>query len=182
MIVSIDDKSCFDLCVAALKKGEVVILPTDTIYGFSGIVPVTEEKIRKIKHCPSEKKMIQLISKPEDVYKYSDQVIPKAFFDLWPARLTLVVRAKNKNDTIAFRCPDNKWLQNLITAVEMPIYSSSTNISGGANLKTISEIANTFEDKVSLIVDAGELNGLASTVVDLSFDEPMILRRGSLAL
>lgn len=182
MIIKIDDPSCFKLCIDTLKAGHVVILPTDTIYGFSGIVPITNEKILQIKNRESSKPMIQLIGNPNDVYKYTDQIIPKTFFNLWPGALTLIVKAKNEKDTIGFRCPDSKWLRDLIITVGYPLYSSSVNISGTQNLKNISQIAKAFEYKVSLIVDAGELNGLPSTLVDLTHDEPMILRRGCLDL
>lgn len=182
MIIAVNKASCFDKTVDALKKGKVLILPTDTIYGFSGIVPDTEAKILKVKNRPSEKKMIQLIAKPADIYRYTDQVIPNAFFDKWPAALTLIVKSKDGSGTTAFRCPGYQWLRDVIEAVGKPLFSSSVNISGAANLSTVSEIACTFERKVSFIVDAGDLPGAASTVVDLTLDEPMILRRGSVAI
>ncbi|MEL3909142.1 MAG: L-threonylcarbamoyladenylate synthase [Treponemataceae bacterium] len=182
MILKIDDPRCFSESVKALKNKKIVILPTDTIYGFSGVVPETKQKILKIKKSVAEKKMIRLIAKPEDIYKFTDQIIPSPFFSLWPAALTLIVLAKNSSSKIAFRCPSNKWLRDLIEAVGVPIFSSSVNLSGSENLKTIPKIAKVFERKVKLIVDAGELTGLASTVVDLTLDQPMILRRGSVEI
>lgn len=182
MLIKIDDADCFTRCVHALQAGKVLILPTDTIYGFSGIVPDTESKILKIKKRPAEKKMIQLIAKPEDVYKYTAQVIPPTFFKLWPAPLSLIVKAKNSDETIAFRCPDKKWLRDLIEAVGTPLYSSSVNISGKKSLTSIAEIYKTFKHTVPIIVNAGDEPAIASTVVDLTLDEPMILRRGSLSL
>ena len=145
-------------------------------------MPDAAEKILEIKKRPKDKKMIQLIAKPEDIYKYTDQHIPDTFFKLWPAPLTLIVKSKSHSDTIAFRCPDNKFLRELIEQLAVPIYSSSVNISGSEALNTVKDIAKVFEKKVKLIVDAGEIRALASTVVDLSLDEPMILRRGSLEL
>lgn len=182
MILKINDSDCFQKCVDALRSEQVVILPTDTIYGFSGIVPSTKDKIMKIKNRPSPKKMIQLIAKPEDVYKYTNQIIPDVFFNLWPAALTLIVRAKTGKDTIGFRCPRFKWLNDLIEAVGTPIFSSSVNISGSENLNNIAKIAEAFEKSVALIIDAGDKTAAPSTVVDLTLDEPMILRRGSLEI
>lgn len=182
MIISKNDDSCFAKCVEALQQAKVIIIPTDTIYGLSGIVPETEQLIFDIKRRPPEKKMIRLIAHPEDVYKYTDQIIPKAFFKKWPGALTLVVKAKHENTTIAFRCPDNEWLTQLIDAVGKPIYSSSANISNHRQPETISEIKRIFEKKVALIVDDGDKKGLASTVVDLTYDQPLILRRGSVAI
>lgn len=182
MIIPIDKEYCFRETVEALKKGKVLILPTDTIYGFSGIVPETESKILKIKNRSAEKKMIRLLAKPEDIFQYTDQSISDAFFYKWPSALTLIVRSKDGTGTTAFRCPGYQWLREVIEAVGQPIFSSSVNLSGSSNLQTVREIADTFGRKVSFIVDAGELAGAASTVVDLTLDEPMILRRGSVEI
>ena len=70
--------------IDVLSKGEIAILPTDTVYGFSGIVDLpgnlafnTDDKIRKIKGRDEKKPLIQLISKPEEVYLFTDIKIPE---------------------------------------------------------------------------------------------------------
>ena len=73
-----------------------MIIPTDTVYGFSGIVDSSEHFntdaiIRKIKGREEYKPFIQLIAAPEDIVKYTDDVVPKKLLDCWPGPLTIIV-------------------------------------------------------------------------------------------
>ena len=112
-------KSDFDSikkCADSLKNAQVVIIPTDTVYGFSAIVDdesKTKEKIQKIKGRGDEKPFIQLISSPEDIKKYTDDEIPSNLLDYWPGPLTIIVNDKRINSTTAFRCPADEWLRKL---------------------------------------------------------------------
>ncbi|MBQ7611653.1 MAG: threonylcarbamoyl-AMP synthase [Spirochaetaceae bacterium] len=182
MIVKIDDPNSHLLCVKALKEKKIVIIPTDTIYGFSGIVPDTEESILQIKKRCIEKKMIRLIAEPSDVSLYTDQKIPDVFLKKWPGALTLIVKSKEDGESVAIRCPAFEWLRTIIKEVGKPIFSTSVNISGKKYFTSIKEISKAFDKKVSLIIDAGELNTLPSTVLDLTYDQPLILRRGSVSV
>ncbi len=83
-----------DYVISALKQEEIVILPTDTLYGFSGIMGETAGKIAAIKGRAPEKPFLALIAQPEDVYEYTDTVIPEQFFSAWPGPLTLIVPLK----------------------------------------------------------------------------------------
>ena len=67
-----DENSCI-LCAEFLKQEKIVLIPTDTVYGFSGIVGKTDEKIRKIKGRSETKPFIQLISKKEDLNLITDE-------------------------------------------------------------------------------------------------------------
>ncbi|UTC61565.1 L-threonylcarbamoyladenylate synthase [Treponema sp. OMZ 788] len=182
MVILKKDPKSLELAASALKNHDIIIVPTDTVYGFSGIIPITKEKIIKIKKRGAEKSFISLIEKPEDIYKYTDTPIPQAFLDLWPAPLSLIVRDKEGSGTSAFRCPDDIWLRNLIGKTGFPIYSTSVNYSGEPLLSDIRDIIKEFEDKVSLIIDGGDQKGLSSTIVSLIEKEPFIIRQGSLKI
>ena len=104
----------------ALKAKKIVIIPTDTVYGFSGIVSGsgdvgnrgvldcdsgksscsdiscinTDERIRHIKGREAYKPFIQLISAPEDIKLITDDPIPDELFSLWPGALTIIVNDK----------------------------------------------------------------------------------------
>ncbi|AIN94732.1 L-threonylcarbamoyladenylate synthase [Treponema putidum] len=182
MVISKQDPKALELAVSILKKGEIIIIPTDTVYGFSGIIPFTKEKIIKIKKRGAEKSFIGLIEKPQDIYKYTDTFIPSYILELWPAPLSIIVKDRTGGGTSAFRCPDDKWLRDLIGKTGSPIYSTSVNYSGEPVLSNIGDIIREFEDKVSLIIDGGEQKGLASTIVSLIDKEPCIIRQGSLNL
>ena len=116
MIVKKNDDKSIEILVSALQNGEVVIIPTDTVYGFSGIVDekiFTDSKIRKIKGREENKPFIQLISSPDEIFKYTNDSIPQKLLDCWPGALTLIVNDK-KGGTTAFRCPGDNWLREII--------------------------------------------------------------------
>lgn len=87
--------------VDALKGGNVVILPTDTIYGFSGVAGTAFDAARKIqclKGRDKDKPFIELIADAADVKSITNDVIPQSLLNLWPAPLTIIVKkACNKS-------------------------------------------------------------------------------------
>lgn len=183
MVIQKNNSNSISLTVSILKKNEVVIIPTDTIYGFSGILNNTKEKIAALKNRDSHKQFITLISEPHDIFKYSESHIPEKILNIWPAPLTIIVKSKlNNKETCAFRCPADKWLREIIQNLNSPIYSTSVNISGTPALTNIDEIKKAFENKIALIVDDGNKTNGASTILDLSGVKPKILRQGSLEL
>ncbi|QTQ14116.1 L-threonylcarbamoyladenylate synthase [Treponema parvum] len=170
-----------------LRKGKIVILPTDTVYGFSGIADghgdgtafKTADLIRRIKGRGEAKPMIELIARPQDIYKYTDTEIPLKLLEKWPGALTLIVKNKNSDKTTAFRCPGDAWLRKVIESCGFPIYSTSVNRSGRPVLHKISEICEEFEKYCDLIVDAGDTeDSIPSTIVSLVQPHIKIVRQG----
>ena len=199
------DPHSIELCAAALMRGEVVIIPTDTVYGFSGIVPESEERIRRIKGRDETKPFIQLIAEPEDIALYSDSSLPPVIRSLMPGAVTVIVKNIIKNaeptlvpaedsvsgladnascgTTTAFRCPDDDWLRTLIRKCGKPLYSTSVNRSGFPVLTDIGMMEKEFAAEVFCIVDGGEKKeALPSTIVDLSGGTPKIVRQGSVKI
>ena len=169
------------VAAAELKQGHIVIIPTDTIYGFSGLIGKTAEAIARIKGREENKPFIALIAEPADIYRYTDIKIPEHILNLWPAPLTLIVPLKGQG-TQAFRCPADEWLRNVVAAAGDAVYSTSVNRSGTPPLTDIEVICREFEDSVALIVDGGNLEGLPSTLVDLTSGTPRVLRQGSVVI
>lgn len=176
------DKDSIEKCVELLKEGKVLILPTDTVYGFSGIVGKTSEKIRKIKGREETKPFIELIGKPEDIFLITDDSIPKKLLSYWPGPLTIIVHnKKNPIETVAVRCPGDEWLRKIIIGANKPIYSTSVNRSGFPVLTKISEIKAEFENEVSLIVDAGDSKtSVPSTIVKIENEKIIVVRKGAI--
>jgi len=165
---------------AELEQGKVVIIPTDTIYGFSGLIGKTAASIARIKGRSEDKPFIALIAEPSDIHRYTDAKIPERILKLWPAPLTLIVPLKGTGaGTQAFRCPADAWLRQVVAAAGSAIYSTSVNLAGSPPLTDITAICEEFEDSVALIVEAGELSGQPSTVIDLCSDTPHLLRQGA---
>lgn len=180
-----------------LNDGGVVIIPTDTVYGFSGIVDeydevqadgkiATDVRIRAIKGRAESKPLIQLIARPGDIRKYTDDEIPQALLDKWPGALTIIVHLKKElalaavQPTVAFRCPGDEWLRQIISSLGKPIYSTSVNRSGQPVLDSADSIISEFGSEVDLIVDDGDKKGaLPSTLVSIENGAVKVLRQGS---
>ena len=169
-----------------LKEEKIVIIPTDTVYGFSGIIKKNcEDRIKNIKGRGGNKPFIQLIKSPEDILLYTNDVIPEKLFSLWPGPLTIIVHQKeNPQKTTAFRCPGDLWLREVIKNCGYPIYSTSVNRSGNAVLYNPSDIIEEFGNEVDLFVDAGLCKKpLPSTIVAINDDGSFsVVREGAIAL
>lgn len=198
LIKNKDDPTSITTTADILKRGGIVIIPTDTVYGFSGIVDLknaathfeTDAKIRAIKGRAETKPLIQLIARPEDLRLYTDDKIPDSLLSKWPGALTIIVHIKENSPlagtaipesrTVAFRCPGDVWLRKVITECDAPIFSTSVNRSGQPVLDTTTAITAEFGNEVDLIIEDGDKKGaLPSTLVALENGEVKILRQGA---
>ena len=184
-----------------LLDGKIAVLPTDTVYGFSALAISGAEgtkgprksgldlKIDQIKKSPESKPLIELISDPLDIYKYTDQEIPSKLLQKWPGALTLLVKnnawykALTGRDATAFRCPGDEWLRRVIGLCGGPIYSTSVNFSGKPVLETEEDILRDFGGVVDLFVrDVDKKKALPSTLVSLLDGEPKVIRQGAVKI
>ncbi len=174
-----------EIAAEEIKKGNVVIIPTDTIYGFSACGAAGDAKIRQIKGRAETKPFIELISSIEDFEKISKIALPEKLAKLWPGALTVIVPRKEEfgGGTVALRCPKDEWLRKVVSLCGTSIYSTSVNRSGSPALWQISNIAAEFEDETSLIVDdCDKPAGKASTLVDITGGEIKVLRQGEVVI
>ena len=191
MTINKNDENSISLTSDILKKGGIVILPTDTVYGFSGITGdfSTDNKIRAIKGRAENKPLIQLIANPEDIFKYTDDKIPEELISKWPGSLSIIVHLKPElpeykiQQTVAFRCPGDDWLRKIISECNKPIYSTSVNRSGQPVLDEENSICSEFEKDCDLVVlDGDKKNACPSTLVSIENGEIKILRQGSVKI
>ena len=201
LIKNKNDNDSIDVTASTIKAGGIVIIPTDTVYGFSGIVDIkslkahyeTDAKIRAIKGRSESKPLIQLIAKPEDLRLYTDDEIPDTLLSKWPGALTIIVHIKEdsplaanaipESHTVAFRCPGDAWLREIIKKCGAPIFSTSVNRSGQPVLDTEAAIKAEFENEVDLIINDGDKKGaLPSTLVMLENGQIKVLRQGSVQI
>ena len=201
LIKNKSDPTSIEATAGILERGGIVIIPTDTVYGFSGIVDLktaatlykTDDKIRAIKGRAETKPLIQLIARPEDLHLYTDDEIPQSILDKWPGALTIIVHVKKdspladtaipESHTIAFRCPGDAWLREVISRCKAPIYSTSVNRSGQPVLDTTGAINVEFKNEVDLIIEDGDKkDALPSTLVMLENGTPKVLRQGAVTL
>lgn len=182
MIIEKNNLQSARLASDVLIAGKIAILPTDTVYGFSGIVSkefACEKKIATIKGRDEGKPLIQLIAKPSDIFLYTDENVPRKLLSYWPGALTIIVKNKTASTT-AFRCPGDEWLRNVIQFCDAPIFSTSVNKSGEPVLDEIDNIVSTFQNDVSLIVsDGNKKNALPSTIVKFENGITSLVRQGA---
>ena len=187
-IVSKSAPDSLERTVQVLKKGGVVIIPTDTVYGFSGITGSLslskrpDDRIRSIKGRSETKPMIQLIAQPEDLQLYTNDTVPADLLQKWPGALTIIVNNKS-GGTTAFRCPGDQWLRRVISECGSPIYSTSVNRSGQPVLDEEAAIINEFTNEVDLIVKDGDKKGAKpSTIVSITDGTIKVLRQGDVTI
>ncbi len=170
----------------ALRSGKIVIIPTDTVYGFSGLVCSqfdSKALIFAAKGRAENKPLIQLVSSVEMLSRYTKDVLPEELAALWPGPLTVIMN-NLEGGTTAFRCPGEKWLRDVIELSGGPLYSTSVNKSGEPVLYDVRRMEEVFAQDVALIVDGGNADPDAkpSTIVALSDGEVKIIRQGALSV
>lgn len=178
--------------VKLLKNGSIGFVPSDTVYGLSAIALNKDavNQIHKIKGRDDDKPFIVLlasIEQAECIGLNLDDL--EAVRRLWPARLTFICPVgwstpeflHRGMGTLAVRVPDNKELRQLI-AKTGPLVSTSANLQGEPTIKTASEANSIFGDRLDFFVDAGDLNGKASTIVQLQNGQLVVIRQGAYKL
>jgi len=195
-ILPASDLSAMPRALELVRAGEIVALPTDTVYGImaDGFNAAAIEKLFSAKDRPAHKAIQLLIADAADLERVAAQVSPNArklaetFF---PGGLTLVVTARAElpknlradTNTIGVRLPDAPLARALARALGRPLAATSANRSGGANPRTAQDALKDLDGRIALIVDGGATPGnLASTVLDCTVEPPRVLRAGAIAL
>lgn len=167
-----------EITAKVILERKIVILPTDTIYGFSALVEC-EDSVRELKKRDG-KPFIYLISQKKELdyfnidYLKYDEILSKN----WPGPITFLMNNKFNQKT-GVRLTNNKFINALIDKVGLPLISTSVNYSNEKPIEDISKITEEFEELVNLIVvDEGYKPGLSSTIVDISTQDYKIIREG----
>jgi len=174
-----------------IKKGKVIIFPTDTIYGLLADATNKKavEKIFRIKKR-SRKNYLPLFIKDITTAKRIARINreqEKFLRKVWPGKVTLVLKKKRginlygvASTTIALRIPNFKPLNRLLKKLDIPLTATSANISGKPASNNIEKILKQFinkKNKPDFIVDAGNFpEREPSTIIDLTKKSPKILR------
>jgi L-threonylcarbamoyladenylate synthase len=185
-----------DRAAALLRAGELVAFPTDTVYGVGALAwdAAAVARLYEAKLRPADKAIPILLAEPQDLELVARNLPPAAMpiaAHFWPGPLTIVVPRAARvpdevtagGDTVAVRLPDHELARALIRAAGAPLAATSANLSGHPSPVTAADVAAQLEGRVALIVDGGPCpGGVASTVLDLTGAEPIILRPGPIGL
>lgn len=178
--------------VALLRAGEVVALPTETVYGLAANALNSEAvaRIYEVKGRPAHNPIICHVANRAMAHRcvtaWPDRAekLARAF---WPGPLTLVLpRAKDiphlvtaGGDTVGIRWPSHPFMQAVIAGCEFPLAAPSANLSNQLSPTSAEHVRKQLEGRIPLIVDGGHCNvGIESTVVDVSIAPPRLLRPG----
>jgi len=178
-----------------LARCGIMAYPTDTVYGL-GCDSLSQAAVRKIydlkKRLPSKPSPVLVADL--DMVRCLALELPPCFdilsAEFWPGPLTLVLRVREgfpaevlgPNRTLGVRLPDIPWIRELAGRLGAPLLATSANISGEKEIADPAEVIAAFGEKVDLIIDGGPSpGGMPSTVVDLTSEEPRILRQGSIS-
>jgi len=192
-ILSIQDPQAISIAAKIIGQGGSVVFPTDTIYGLAAD-PWNGQAIQDIytaKGRPQEKAIPVLIGSLPQLslitQSLSDKMLTLAT-SFWPGPLTLVLPKKeslpeelSQYTTLGVRMPDNPFTLALLLQTG-PLATTSANISGTSNPVNAQDVINQLNGRVDLILDGGSTPGdSASTVVDCTNDDLIILREGPIS-
>ncbi|MDE0067815.1 MAG: L-threonylcarbamoyladenylate synthase [Acidimicrobiaceae bacterium] len=183
--------SDLDRVVAALRAGQVVLLPTDTVYGLAVMATNSEAlaAVFALKRRPIDTSVAVLVADAAQAARYVDlglagNALAERF---WPGALTIVANriddgalAAGNGSTIGVRCPDDAFVRS-VAALVGPVAASSANVHGEPTPELCADAARIF-DTVEIAVDGGPREGSASTVVSIVDGAPVLLREGPVSI
>jgi L-threonylcarbamoyladenylate synthase len=188
---ALGDPRTLDLARETLARGGVVVLPTDTLYGFSARLSAEDavHRISAIKRAPNDRRYILLAASIDMVDRHVQSygcATREMLAACWPAPLSVIVPSGPTlpawvGPTVAVRVPALEPLRRLIQAVGEPIVSTSVNRSGEEPFEDVHDIRREFSNEVDLIVTGDVPGAVSSTLVDLSGRSPRVIREGSYA-
>ena len=191
-MTKIINKNELDLAKESLEHGNLVIFPTETVYGLgaNALEKCVVDKIFKAKNRASNNPLIVHLKNKSDIEKYAiieNDIEQKLIDAFMPGPFTLILKKRSiipdnvtcGLDTVGIRIPIDNIAHSLLEKVDFPIAAPSANLSTRPSGTKVSDIYDEFNNKVDYIIDGGEsVIGLESTVVKVINNVPVILRPG----
>lgn len=194
-VLKVNDPGSHKRAAELIEKGGVIVYPTETLYGI-GAAALNGDAVKKVFEVKGRPEGVPIPVLVRDmgmlagIAELNDTALTLAE-NFWPGALTLIVREKGKlpglitagTGKVAVRISAHEFVKTLFESVEGPLTSTSANVSGGENLLGFAQIHETFNGKVDLIVDSGNIPpSLGSTVLDTTANPPQILREGDITI
>jgi L-threonylcarbamoyladenylate synthase len=180
------------------RPGSLVVLPTETLYGFSAraMDAASVERVAALKGRQAAG-FVALAASLEQVQRFLTPETPPAVLDwlrkTWPAPLSAILPVNGplcwgrgsveSGWTAAFRVPAHAWMRQLAESLGEPVLSTSVNRTGAPPLRRVADIVEHFGDHVDLVVEDTALEqataAIASTLLDATRWPPRVVRRGA---
>ncbi|MBN1483331.1 MAG: threonylcarbamoyl-AMP synthase [Chloroflexia bacterium] len=195
VILPLSASNALDEAVFWLSGGQVLALPTDTVYGLGASLNElgAVERLYQVKGRPWQRGLPLLLSELAEVDRFC-QDVPEAAWRLarrfWPGGLTLVLWRRSVvpdlvtagRPSVAVRLPDHALPRTLARRLGVPLVVTSANLSGQPSPVTAAGVWGQLAGRIPLIVDGGACpGGQASTILDLTAEPPRLLRDGGLS-
>lgn len=181
-----------EAAAALLRQGQVVALPTETVYGLAAnaLDPVAVRRVYEVKGRPASNPLIVHVASLEmardcvSVWPETAERLARAF---WPGPLTLVLPKADSippevtggGNTVAIRWPAHPFIQAVILECQFPLAAPSANLANRVSPTTAEHVLAQLNGRIPLVVDGGPCAvGIESTVIDLARQPPRILRPG----
>jgi len=179
-----------------LEKGELVAIPTETVYGLaaSALNESAVLDIFKVKNRPRFDPLIvhvASIEKARELVEYFPEKAEKLAAHFWPGPLTLLLKKKpsipdivtSGLDTVAVRCPDHDMTLALLRELSFPLAAPSANPFGYISPTRPEHVNEQLGDKINYILNGGECHvGIESTIIGFDNDMPVVYRLGGLSI
>jgi tRNA threonylcarbamoyl adenosine modification protein (Sua5/YciO/YrdC/YwlC family) len=177
--------------VDVLKSGGLIIFPTDTYYGLGCDIFNKEgiEQISRIKNdtdtklfsfiCSDLKDIAQYAKVSDFAYKIMKKLLPGPYTFILPAAKIVPKKLWSKRKTVGIRIPDHAVTIEIVKQLGNPLVSTSTTTRKGDIVTDPMEIKNIFNSQVDLMLASKNLIYKPSSVIDLSGEEPVIVREGA---
>jgi tRNA threonylcarbamoyl adenosine modification protein (Sua5/YciO/YrdC/YwlC family) len=177
--------------VKILRGGGIIIYPTDTVYGIGCDIfnKAALDRVRTIKNdpdikllsfiCPSLKNISSYAKVSDYAYRNMKYLLPGPYTFILPAAKQVPKKLWTKRNTVGIRIPDHNVALKIVEELGNPIVSTSVTDRKGNVLIDPLEIRSIFNNQVDLMLASGNLAGKPSSIIDLSDDEPVVIREGA---
>jgi glycine hydroxymethyltransferase len=192
-VLEASDPLAIEVAAAALERGELIAIPTETVYGLAALPnEAAVGRLIAAKQRSADKAIQLLVDSIEQARELATlnaaaELLGNSF---WPGGLTLVVARRpdtaqpemlgGGRPTLGIRVPDHET-PRVLARMLGPLAASSANVSGRPPATTAQMVLESLGDLLALVLDDGPVRGgVASTVVDCTVDPPQILREGAI--
>ena len=192
ILLPAEDPQTPALAADILRRGGLVAIPTETVYGLGadGLNPEAVDKIFAAKGRPGDNPLILHVTGPEQLPRFCHDIPDAAYLlalRFWSGPLSMVLpanacvprRTTGGLSTVAIRCPKTAVTREIIRLAGVPIAAPSANLSGKPSTTTARHVLDDHDGRIDAVVDGGPCAvGVESTIVDLTEARPRLLRPG----
>ena len=188
MIVNIKNKHCVEIASKLIENGEIIIYPTDTLYGF-GVDATNRNAINNLNLLKKREQMYSIILNSiydidnfafinENKLDYINKILPGPYTVILKSKKSSLSKLVNMNSgTIGIRIPKSNFILDVVKKVNKPIVTTSVNIHGQKSIENVIEMEKVFP-KINIFKEDLATNSYGSTIIDLTKNDPKILRKG----